>query len=265
MKNIPNKYTSESDNVNKCKWNRSYFDSYSNILAEFMSQEVIEKVPKGKTLLDLACGDGTITKIFKNHFSKIVGVDASKKHLQIAKNRLPDVEFHLSLIEEFEYPQKFDVITLLCVLEHVIDPVSILKKAASFLKKDGIMIVQVPNALACNRVIARIMGTLKDEYELSPFDINIAGHRRSYDIDLLKKDIIAANLSVKFTGGIFYKMLSMAQFDWFIKNGLWEEEFGWGRCGGPKKDWKYEFCKACYEYGKTKPNECNIIYACIQK
>lgn len=258
-------YFIEKDNVNKCDWNRSYFDNYSNILAQFMAQVVIENTPKGGALLDLACGDGTITKMMERHFSKIVGVDGSEKHLKIAKTKLPNLEFHSSLIEEFEYSQKFDTITLLCLLEHVIDPILILKKAASFLKKDGIMIVQVPNALACNRVIARIMGTLKDEYELSPFDINIAGHRRSYDMDLLKTDIIKANLFVKSTGGILYKMLSMAQFDWFLKNGLWNEEFGWGRCDGPQKDWKYEFCKACYEYGKTKPNECNVIYACVQK
>jgi hypothetical protein len=61
-------------------------------------------------------------------------------------------------------------------------------------------------------------------------------------------------------------MFSSVQFDWFLKNGLWEKGgYGWGRVGGPKKDWKNEFCRACYEFGKTRPNDCNIIYACIKK
>lgn len=55
--------------------------------------------------------------------------------------------------------------------------------------------------------------------------------------------------------------------DWFLKNGLWEKGgFGWGRVGAEgEKDWRFEFCKACYEYGKTVPDECNIIYACVEK
>jgi hypothetical protein len=31
------------------------------------------------------------------------------------------------------------------------------------------------------------------------------------------------------------------------------------------KDWKIEFCRACYEYGKTVPEECNVIYVCAKK
>jgi len=151
-------------------------------------------------------------------------------------------------------------------LEHVIDPVVTLKKASNFLRKNGIMVVQVPNANAINRRIALIMGTLKDCKELSPYDVNIAGHRRSYTIDSLKDDIRASGLRVVKTGGIFYKMLSMAQIDWFLKEGLWKEGgFGWGRVGGPQKDWRAEFCRACYEIGKERPEDCNIIYACIKK
>jgi hypothetical protein len=37
-------------------------------------------------------------------------------------------------------------------------------------------------------------------------------------------------IKVKKTCGIFYKMLSTAQMDRFLKNGLWEDGgFGWGR------------------------------------
>src|SRR6187551_3052076 len=100
---------------------------------------------------------------------------------------------------------------MLDVLEHVIDPVLLLKKAATFMKDDGIMIVHVPNAEAINRKMNVIMGTLKTCEELSPFDINIAGHRRSYTLELLQKDIREAGLKVKKTGGIFFKVLSTPQ------------------------------------------------------
>jgi hypothetical protein len=111
--------------------------------------------------------------------------------------------------------------------------------------------------------IAVMMGTLESCEELSPFDINVAGHRRSYTMDTFKADFSRAGLKIVATGGVFYKMMSTPQIDWFLKNGLWEEGgFGWGRVGAEKRDWKAEFCRACYEYGKQRPEDCNIIYIC---
>ena len=75
-------------------------------------------------------------------------------------------------------------------LEHVIDPLVTLRKAASFLEKNGVLIVQVPNAHAVNRKIAVLMGTLSSCEELSPFDLHVAGHRRSYTIAALIDDVI---------------------------------------------------------------------------
>ena len=128
------------------------------------------------------------------------------------------------------------------------------------------LIAHVPNAKAINRRLAVKMGTLISCEELSPFDIEIAGHRRSYDMCSLTEDFQTAGLEVLETGGIFYKMMSTSQMDWFLKNGLWEEGgFGWGRVGEEKsKDWKAEFCRACYELGKQQPNDCNIIFACAR-
>jgi len=110
------------------------------------------------------------------------------------------------------------------------------------------------------------MGTLTECEELSPFDIQIVGHRRSYSLKTLCADIEQAGLKVSQTGGVFYKSLSTPQMDWFLKNGLWEDGgFGWGRVGGEQKDWKAEFCRASYELGKQQPEDCNIIYACVTK
>lgn len=247
-------------------YDRSEYSGYNTILAFFQAQSVLENA-HGDSLLDLACGDGTITAMVSSKFKRVVGVDASDSHLVKAREKCPETEFHEALIETFETKERFDTITLLNILEHVADPVLTLQKASYFLKDEGILIVHVPNALAVNRVIARIMGTLIDEYELSPYDINVAGHRRSYDMLSFTKDIKNAGLKLVSTGGIFYKMLSTPQIDWFLRNGLWKEGgFGWGRVGAEKeKNWHFEFCRACYEYGKTVPDECNVIYACAKK
>lgn len=257
---------SEKDLQEALPWARSkMFSDYNGVLAYYQAISCLEHA-RGNSLLDMPCGDGTFTLLMAPKFKRIVGLDASSKHLALAKKALPTAEFYESLIEEFETKERFDTITMINVLEHVANPILALRKAASLLSDNGILLVHVPNAMAINRRLAVLMGTLTECEELSPFDIQVAGHRRSYTMKTLSEDIEKAGLKVTNTGGIFYKILSTPQMDWFLKNGLWEDGgFGWGRVGGPQKDWKAEFCRASYELGKEHPEDCNIIYACGSK
>jgi 2-polyprenyl-3-methyl-5-hydroxy-6-metoxy-1,4-benzoquinol methylase len=259
-------YSCEKKLQESFRWERSkYHTDYNQVLAFYKAKSCIEN-SVGDSLLDIACGDGMLTKMFARHFKTIVGVDASSRHLDEAVKRLPLATFYESLIEEFECDWKFDSVFMLDLLEHVQNPVAVLKKASSFLSCNGRLIVHVPNCDAVNREIAVLMGTLASCDELSPFDLEIAGHRRSYNLQSLRGDIELAGLKVIKTGGIFYKMLSTPQMDWFLKNGLWDSGHGWGRTGMEKsKDWRTEFCRACYEYGLKHPEECNVIYACIER
>jgi len=238
------------------------FADYNRVLGYYQTKASLEYA-RGTSLLDLPCGDGTLTAFLAPHFERVVGVDASSAQLGEARRRLPGVELHHSLIEELDLKEKFSTITMLNVLEHVSDPVAVLQKAASFLAEDGVLLIHVPNAQAVNRQIAVEMGTLESCEELSPFDLNVVGHRRAYDLQSLRADVERSGLKVTALGGVFYKMLSTPQMDWFLKNGPWEEGgFGWGRVGAEPRDWKAEFCRACYEYGRRHPEECNIVYAC---
>ncbi len=247
-------------------WARSQvYNSYNYALGYYQVKSCLENA-RGSSLLDMPCGDGLLTAMLAPAFTRVVGVDASGKHLELARKALPQIEFHEALIEDFFTPERFGTVTMLNVLEHVSDPVAVLQKAASFLEDKGTLLVHVPNAYAINRRLAVLMGTLTECEELSPFDLQIVGHRRSYSLKTLCADVERAGLKVEQTGGVFYKSLSTPQMDWFLKNGLWDEGgFGWGRVGGEKKDWRAEFCRASYELGKRHPEDCNIIYACVVK
>jgi 2-polyprenyl-3-methyl-5-hydroxy-6-metoxy-1,4-benzoquinol methylase len=257
---------SEKELQQSLPWNRStYHSEYNYYLAQYKVKSCLEHA-RGDSLLDIACGDGLMTELFANHFRRVVGVDASGKHLAVARERVAHADFYESLIEEFDINERFDSVFMLDLLEHVLDPKVVLKKAAGFLVKGGKLVIHVPNAYAINRRLAVLMGTLESCEELSPFDLQIAGHRRAYSMETLRSDIEQAGLKILHTGGIFYKILSTPQMDWFLKNGLWNEGHGWGRTGMEKsKDWKAEFCRACYELGKDYPEDCNIIYACVTR
>lgn len=251
----------EKDLQEHFPWARSkMFPGYNKILAHYQAVSCLD-FARGDSLLDMPCGDGFLTAIMAKRFKRVVGVDASGRHLALAKGVLPNAQLHEALIEDFETSERFDTITMINVLEHVRDPIRILQKAASLLSEDGILLVHVPNAKAINRRLAVLMGTLSECEELSPFDLNILGHRRSYSLPTLCEEVKAAGLNINTTGGVFYKMLSTPQMDWFLQNGPWEEGgFGWGRVGASERDWKSEFCRACYELGKQHPEDSNVIF-----
>lgn len=256
----------EKDLQESFSWARSkVFSDYNGVLGYYQAKSCLEHA-RGISLLDMPCGDGTLTALLAPAFETVVGVDASSRHLALASQNLPTAQFYEALIEEFETMQRFDTITMINILEHVVHPVEVLRKAANMLSSDGVLLVHVPNAYAINRRLAVLMGTLTHCEELSPFDIKVVGHRRSYSLASLCADIESAGLRIDATGGIFYKSLSTPQMDWFLKNGPWEYGgFGWGRVGGEQKDWKAEFCRASYELGKQHPEDCNIIYACVTR
>lgn len=261
------KSENELDRQDTFPWQRGkYYATYEQLLGEYIVQSVVENKRMSR-LLDLACGNGYLTHMMAPHFQKVVGLDASATHIAEAKKSYPGIEFVHALAEDFQGKEPFDTITMVTLLEHVQDPAGLLNTCARQLAPKGVIMAHVPNAVAVNRQIAKLMGTLSDEYELSPFDLEIAGHRRAYDMVSLVKDFEDAGLNVVKTGGVFYKMLSTPQINWILEQGPWEEGgFGWGRVGEEKtKDWRKAFCDACYQYGKQRPEECNVIYALGQR
>lgn len=248
-------------------WQRGAFlKTYEHILGEYIAESVLEHARR-PSLLDLACGNGLLTGMLAPHFDRVVGLDASSRHIKDASERLEGIEFVHAVAEEFHSEGPFSTITMLNLLEHVVDPPALVNSAARNLLDGGVFIIHVPNALAVNKRIATLMGAMENEYELSPFDVKIAGHRRSYDMRLLVDHVEQAGLKVIHEGGVFYKMLSSPQMNWLLEKGPWEEGgYGWGRVGCEKsKDWRKAFCDACYEFGKERPEDCNEIFVVARR
>lgn len=77
------------------------YDFLNNIIS-FFTHIYIKKLALQKLnftddhkIIDLCCGSGDISKIIKkiNPKTKVIGIDFSSKMLEIAKNKVPDVEF----------------------------------------------------------------------------------------------------------------------------------------------------------------------------
>lgn len=80
------------------------------------------------------------------------------------------------------------------------------------------MITAVPNAHSLHRQAAVLMNILSSENQLGETD-KINGHRRVYNLPMLKEHFVQAGLKVKESSGYWLKPLSNSQI-----NGVWSQE-----------------------------------------
>ncbi|MBV6518280.1 MAG: hypothetical protein DCC43_00775 [Candidatus Brocadia sp.] len=147
---------------------------------------------KGK-LLDIGCGYGHFIEIMKQQGWSVYGIDLSPKVLLYAKEKGLDVLE--TSIDDVSVPDEyFDVVTAFYVLEHVTNPLHVLKNMYKMLKPCGILVLRVPHTTPIIRILSffRIKNNLYDTpYHLFDYSPEII-------IQLLKK---AGFSSVKVTPG----------------------------------------------------------------
>lgn len=102
-------------------------------------------------ILDIGCGGGILTESLAEVGGKATGIDLSEEAIQVAtlhaKDRGLSVEYEVASAEEYaeNFPEKFDVITCMEMLEHVPDPASIIRASASLLKPNGHLFLSTLN------------------------------------------------------------------------------------------------------------------------
>ena len=102
------------------------------------------------SLIDIGCGDGRFLREAARRYpyAKLLGVDYSQRGIQIAKAMNPNLNYKTVNIVESPISERFDVATLIEVLEHV-PPVQIapfLEAIANVLNDNGWLILTVPHS-----------------------------------------------------------------------------------------------------------------------
>ena len=203
--------TSESSRVDQAaSWYTDRQLDFDRRLVGFRFRTMLPHV-KGSRCLELGTGDGVMTAMLADHFDHLTVVEGSRRLLDVIPDRPNLTKVH-SLFEEYHPEQRFDAVIMEHVLEHVEDPVGILKLATPWLSDDGVIVVGVPNAHSFHRLVAVKMGLLGSVYELNARDHEV-GHRRVYDWTTLRADVEAAGLEVAHIDGVFFKPLSNGQID----------------------------------------------------
>lgn len=103
----------------------------------------------GKTpgrLLEIGCGSGERLARFKELGWRAEGQDIDPKAVAHARERF-GLEVHCGDVRALALPgDVFDAIVMNHVIEHMLDPVAVLKECHRLLKRDGVLVLTTPNA-----------------------------------------------------------------------------------------------------------------------
>ena len=119
-----------------------------NIIKNFKLNSTIKPLKK-INILDIGCGGGLLTEPMCRLGANVVGIDASQKHIDIAKFHAKKNGLKINYLcakpEDLKIKKKFDVILNMEIVEHVENVNFFLKKSSELLKKNGLMFIATLN------------------------------------------------------------------------------------------------------------------------
>lgn len=239
-------YNKEAEDTKDHKYGYSF--DY-DVLHPYMLKSFIPFFRKGN-LLELGSFQGEFTKRFLPHFDDITCVEASGKAIDVAKNELgTKIKFTNDLFETVKLPGKYDNIVLTHVLEHIDDPVFVLKRINDeWLSDNGRFFLVCPNANAPSRQIAVKMGLITHNSAITPAEKE-HGHRITYSLDTIERDARAAGLNVIHRSGIFFKALANFQWDKILGTDVISPAY----------------LEGCFQLGQQYPDLCASIFLMCEK
>jgi 2-polyprenyl-3-methyl-5-hydroxy-6-metoxy-1,4-benzoquinol methylase len=197
----------------------------------------------------MGCYMGDFTVLFDQHYADLNVIEAADILIKATQKRVSSrVRFIHSTFEAAEISERFDNIFLIHTLEHLDDPVGVMRKAGNWLKPNGRFFVAVPNAHAVSRRIAVKMGLITHNSAITPSE-SAHGHRITYSLDTLERDVRDSGLSIIDRGGVLFKPLANFQFDQLMGTAALSPEY----------------IEGCYALGMEYPDLCASIFVVCEK
>lgn len=126
-----------------------YQESTSSFLTRFIElfsltrEEFVLKYRIGiNSILDIGCGVGSFLNNLKNHFKQLSGTELNEnaKKIALSKNKeIKIIDNRLLILD------KYDVVTMWHVLEHINDPLNFLDNIKKNLHNNSTLFIEVPN------------------------------------------------------------------------------------------------------------------------
>lgn len=140
-----NQSVSPSKNESKTDLKKDWdFSSFKKEHVFFPRFEKIEKLVSRKRMLDIGCANGAFLKAADERGWRTQGIELRQKSIEIARNN--GIEVLTKPLDELNLPAKsYSAVTMWQVVEHLPDPITVLKDCHRILQPDGILAISTPN------------------------------------------------------------------------------------------------------------------------
>ena len=227
MNSINKKEIEKFSNIAKEWWNPhgkfKPLHNFNPIRIKYIKDNIVKdlniknlnKPFKNLKILDIGCGGGLLSEPMCRLGANVVGIDASKKNIGVAKfhakkNKLK-IDYRVASPEMLKTKVKFDVILNMEIVEHVENINFFINQSSKLLKKNGIMFVATLNKTLKSYAFA-IIGA---EYILKWLPIGTHDWEKFVKPSDLIKISKKNNLSLKKVNGMKFNILDNS---WKISN-----------------------------------------------
>lgn len=137
---------------------------FNNLLTGSPKQiaiQLLEEEGGGELLLDLGCGNGEFGSEIKKRglYSEVYGVDIDERCIRLsAKKGLIVEKIDLNNAKLPFDDNQFDAVTALEVIEHINDPLRLMKEVKRVLCPSGVSILSTPNIQWVHHIFRLILG-----------------------------------------------------------------------------------------------------------
>jgi 2-polyprenyl-3-methyl-5-hydroxy-6-metoxy-1,4-benzoquinol methylase len=115
-----------------------------------------------RSLVDVGCSIGDLLVVAQRRGWNAQGFDLSEKAISFARD-VRKLNVRLGVLEDVGFQEKtLSVVTLTGVLEHLNNPLDILRKIREFLVQDGRILIQVPNIHSLHNMVLHEKSTSFD-------------------------------------------------------------------------------------------------------
>lgn len=155
--------------------------------------DLVRLIPAGvRHILDLGCARGGYGRLLKRLRPEIrvTGVELNPEMAREARPHYHQV--HTRAVEDARFKEKFDLVNCGDIMEHLRDPWAMLNQINGLLKKDGYLVLSLPNAGHWSIVRA----LLKGEFQYIPLGLLCIGHLRWFTESSIRISLKEAGFSI---------------------------------------------------------------------
>lgn len=187
----------------------AYIDSDSSHHHNYLISPLLELLSERQSpnqqkrrVLDLGCGNGSLTHLIAKQGYEVVGVEDSEQGVAIARQSFPNCHFIQASVYDLPYAElgnSFDIVLSAEVIEHLLYPRELVRAAKQCLKPNGRLILTTPYHGYFKNLVLALSGKMDTHFN----PLWDGGHVKFFSVSTLTQLLETENytdLKFKFSG-----------------------------------------------------------------